>query len=327
MYFYLKKDKIEFTKNKLPIEWKINENLGKTKVIIATNIKEKGFNLPTPFKIYDVGLLKSSLQKAVRRNETEKAMYLAWQLLCQDTKQFLRRFPIIVMEDAILHPNYPMLVWIMIAYHQSWKLTEFQVEFLLKIVYEVASCQYRDKYYYYKNDIDIDVEEMNEYLVSLYLRINKEGMKGDMEMLKSQIMIWNDRFNKNQNKWMEFIHSAYKIDVDFKLIKELMSKRPFLQEKHYILEAIYFHCYPVLINKCYDLIKKDHSEITQDDIKKSVWFHKSGINLKKFIVKDNYNEIEIYQEEDKGIKETQKSWDVIERYWNDIVDYSYWSPK
>lgn len=327
MFFYLKNDKVELTKKKLPTEWKITENLGNSKLTVSTNTKGKAYNLPTPFKVYDLGLLKSGLQKAVRRNETEKAMYIAWQLLCQEPKQFLKRFAIIVMEDAILHPDYPMLVWIMISHLQSWNLTEFQVEFLLKMVYEVASCNYRDKYYHYKEEVDIDVEEMDEYIMSFYLRIKKEGMKGDMEMLKSQMIIWKDRFTKDRTNWMEFIKSAYKIDVDFNLIKELMNKRPFLQEKHYILEGIDFHCYPILIDKCYDLIKKENNEITKDDIKKSVWFHKSGVSFKKFIMKDDFNKIEINEEEDQGKEKTQKTWDVVEKYWDQVVDYIYWSPK
>ena len=50
-------------------------------------------------------ILKSAIQKAVRRGEVEKAIRCAKGLMELEIVQFLHRITIIVMEDVILHPD------------------------------------------------------------------------------------------------------------------------------------------------------------------------------------------------------------------------------
>eukprot|EP01126_Amoeba_proteus_P059081 TRINITY_DN7691_c0_g5_i2.p1 TRINITY_DN7691_c0_g5~~TRINITY_DN7691_c0_g5_i2.p1 ORF type:complete len:276 (+),score=48.81 TRINITY_DN7691_c0_g5_i2:584-1411(+) len=49
-----------------------------------------------------------------------------------------------MMEDTCLHENLSFLVWIMAATSKGWKLTRDQVLLILKSVYLMASCNYRD---------------------------------------------------------------------------------------------------------------------------------------------------------------------------------------
>ena len=59
-----------------------------------------------------LGQLKSALQKNVRRGRREEAVNVAAALLRKDVVQFVRRFMIIVLEDAVLHPDFPLLSWL-----------------------------------------------------------------------------------------------------------------------------------------------------------------------------------------------------------------------
>jgi len=61
-------------------------------------------------------LLKSLLQKNVRLGRPESAVRAALQLCVECTfVVFLRRLAIIVVEDAIMHPLFPFVVWLLIA--------------------------------------------------------------------------------------------------------------------------------------------------------------------------------------------------------------------
>ena len=62
-----------------------------------------------------LGQLKSALQKNVRRGRREEAVNVAAALLRKDVVQFVRRFMIIVLEDAVLHPDFPLLSWLLLA--------------------------------------------------------------------------------------------------------------------------------------------------------------------------------------------------------------------
>jgi hypothetical protein len=48
-----------------------------------------------------IPILKSCLQKAVRRGLAEVAVGVAAELIVRDLTAFLRRFPVIVLEDSV----------------------------------------------------------------------------------------------------------------------------------------------------------------------------------------------------------------------------------
>ncbi len=63
----------------------------------------------------NASLLKSMIQKGVRRRQTKKAIKLTAYLSQFSLQEVLRRLPVISVEDVILHPSMPILVWLMIA--------------------------------------------------------------------------------------------------------------------------------------------------------------------------------------------------------------------
>jgi hypothetical protein len=60
-------------------------------------------------------VLKSILQKSVRRRRPLPAVRVAMELMDKATGEILRRLPIIILEDSSLHPDFPLLVWTMVA--------------------------------------------------------------------------------------------------------------------------------------------------------------------------------------------------------------------
>lgn len=62
-----------------------------------------------------IPVLKSMIQKAIRRQRPHQATMLAMELSDKSWSDLLRRIPIIMLEDAALHPDLPLLVWLMVA--------------------------------------------------------------------------------------------------------------------------------------------------------------------------------------------------------------------
>ena len=96
------------------------------------------------FEIIHEGLLKSHLQKCVRRKLIYKAVQSAYNLMAINFKSFIRRLPIIMLEDTILHESFPTIIWMMLAY-PKWQPTVSHIRWLLSIVYLIASCKKYDK--------------------------------------------------------------------------------------------------------------------------------------------------------------------------------------
>lgn len=118
-----------------------------------------------------IPLLKSMLQKAVRRRRVAAAVRLArlmWRLNAggSDSQgsaaaysvdcavnagartELLRRLCVIVLEDAGLHPAFPALVWLMVAYSKGFLPAEAEAAslelVLLAVVGDVAASTQRD---------------------------------------------------------------------------------------------------------------------------------------------------------------------------------------
>ncbi|GFR48217.1 hypothetical protein Agub_g10077, partial [Astrephomene gubernaculifera] len=58
--------------------------------------------------------------------------------------QLLRRLSVVCVEDAILHPGLPLVVWLMAAEPKGYNLGASHVSALLRVVYQLAMVQVRD---------------------------------------------------------------------------------------------------------------------------------------------------------------------------------------
>jgi hypothetical protein len=77
--------------------------------------KIKSFLVPKIETKYNVPLLKSNLQKAIRRCQTQIAINSALAIIQKVPIELLRRLPIIYIEDVCLMDSYSIPVWLMMA--------------------------------------------------------------------------------------------------------------------------------------------------------------------------------------------------------------------
>lgn len=309
--------------------------------VICKHIKKVlGIDKETVMKrsIFTISLLKSALQKAVRRNKVDEALIYAKEMVRIDVVEFLRRFLIIIIEDCLLHYQYDELVGILKNYKLIDGLTDEQKNLILKVVYEVASCKYRenwlnfefeqnitddlkntDKYLFDNKNVINEIEDKEKKLVDAVLyRSNIGGMKEDMYMLKNCAKIWLYRFHKKEFN-VESIKKYFKdgSHIKFKDIKKI-------KKGDMILEAVDYHISPlvkILLKKPYitNLINKyyPNNKDIGNILEGIIWKCRSGVSDKKELTsnksKDWYGKIK-YCYSDSNRKE------VNEYIYNQIKD-------
>ncbi|KAL7576622.1 hypothetical protein ACA910_005560 [Epithemia clementina (nom. ined.)] len=116
-----------------------------------------------------VPVLKSMLQKSIRRRRPLPSVRIAMELADKSTGDLLRRLPVIVLEDSTLHPDYAFLVWLLMAHSYCSsccssssdnsktldsfdessgegyeKISTVLMNRVFEIIFEVASCRLRD---------------------------------------------------------------------------------------------------------------------------------------------------------------------------------------
>ena len=84
------------------------------------------------------------LQKSIRRRRGATASRLAMELYRLSPTELLRRLPIIIIEDSILHPALPVVTWLLLAVSRGFLLPEALKLVLCLIAAETASSPARD---------------------------------------------------------------------------------------------------------------------------------------------------------------------------------------
>ncbi len=306
------------------INWKvpIEHRNRKTKELGIKYIKNKLIicgdfvNRPEyPFEESDYGeaipLLKSNLQKCVRRMITDKAIRTSYELMKLDYQHFLRRLPIIILEDTCLCTGFSTVVWMMAANGNGWIPTKIHVEWLLGLVHQITMnprhdmCDYNrqtNPYSMWKGLHKID-SNTSTCILAMYLRMMYGGMRNDRKMLAS---LMDERLTLGQ--------SILSLDTVYVNLDSLC---PFSKDD-IIPEAVDYHCYPWIIYKLCESsevrrndegprrndegprrnddeeliqVEKEQNEL-EEKIRKTIWHCRSGVNKRDNVTVDSeYQEI------------------------------------
>lgn len=252
-------------------------------------MKPKDIKYPIIDADYSVPLLKSNLQKAVRRCENKIAVQTTLAILQKEPMELLRRLPIIYIEDVCLMDSYPIPVWLMMA-DKDYIMTTTDIDIILNIVNSLCNCR---KYFDFRENTTVfnfNHELLQDYvncdeLLSIYYRSEYGGMKGDMQMLKTSIDYYINNSSESEKTVFDSIYYD-KLDTQLEIL----------------VEAIDFHCFPQMLHT---LSKR--TQIDKDTIKKCIWFVESGYNIRKCETMENSK---LYEE--------RSEWRKIECYLDDI---------
>lgn len=224
-------------------------------------------------------LLKSNLQKQIRRGSTADAMRTAIHMWEDDPFSLLWRLPIIAVEDSELFKEISVIIWLMSAYSKGLVPTDQHRDYVLRVVGNVCenrSCLYytmiRSKYegkrveyehlkgmgtkhilrsFLYRTAYNSDKSE---------LRLQYDGNEGDVAMLLKAV-----------SYYVEFGTTIPEIT------KLLITPSPRLA----ILQASAdFHVNPMIIGDLREIAESKGVNCTPEEIKTAIWQRSSRRNVR-----------------------------------------------
>lgn len=224
-----------------------------------------------PYAPRHIPMLKSLLQKCIRRGYEKQAVQAAKHLIQLDISCFLRRLCVIMIEDVTLHESFSTLTWLVSAVSKGYQITNKQLNWLLGVVQylskeisiEPISNQLSDptnRQLILK--LSNDLTSKNQVLLSLMFRLSYGGMKNDIDMFYQSLNIWLKLPNIPKNDSIE--------PVDFLTIEAL--------DRNQIISCCAdYHCYPMIIQR----INLLFPHFTIEEIKRCIWECSSRLNFRK----------------------------------------------
>ena len=216
----------------------------------STSYKFPGVRLFMP------SLLKSNLQKAVRRRHIEEAFVTAKHFLAQDASELLRRLPIIMCEDSMLHPGLFMeIVWLMAAVSKGYRLCAADCQLVMDFVSASLSAPTRYNILACSEAAVAATTDMSDPLkLAFALRIAYGGMKFDTDFMGRLLA---RAASGELPHHLDFLHVDYE------------SVGAFDVERHLIPEAVDFHCFPSMVSET-------------GVPKMAIWYNRSARNVRAF---------------------------------------------
>ncbi len=282
MFFYLewidkRPTRIELVKERpQTINYEIPFNIKKEKFLLCGNINPSFVTYyPPPHLKYSKNqYLLSHLQKSVRRMNDIKAVQTSKHLIDLDCNSFLRRLPIIMLEDVTLHSSFPIIIWLMIASSKKYQLKLEMIKWLLGVVYYLSNETSKQIYFKeekeYQWDESILSDEYNLLLKSLRFRKAYGGMGGDMKMIEYYVgLVLRNEISIKDSK--------------IPLVKPFMED---LKKNEWIYEANDFHCNRYIL----DSVQHYHPNFKKDYLKLLIWNFSSSLNPREPVTKDKKQE-------------------------------------
>lgn len=252
---------------------------GHKRLTLVSAQVSRPYTLPKPPHFYSLPVLKSNLQKAVRRGAKDAAVATTFQILCQGIDaqtELLRRLPIILLEDTLLHPVIlPRWIWWMLAHSRGYRLSEADIQQLLADVAFVADSEnspFRD--HLSKEAVELRICADSPHLCSLFsiwIRSEWGGMTGDMAWLRNLCSQWSQRSEADWNRLPQG------------RVPPWPDSWPPFQSEHALPEGVDFHCCTAIRTDLATLYK-----VHERDIQEAIWWHRSECNVRRwFIDADN----------------------------------------
>jgi hypothetical protein len=216
---------------------------------------------PLSTTLEHLSLLKSNLQKAIRRQEKEVALHTALKFIYHGQwVELLRRLTIITFEDVTLNRYYPAIVWLYVAISSRiYHPTHHDIIFIYSYVgylcelNEATGCDFS-----YKGVMPFHEICEHPTAVALYLRLQYGGFDGELCAI-------NDMMFK-------VIYGDIQIAQ-----QEMTVLEPYELAMVTILDcAIDFHCFPSMVKR----IQARIPGTTEDEIRQAIWEFDSSVNVR-----------------------------------------------
>jgi hypothetical protein len=252
------------------------------------------YKLEREKKYKNAGFLKSLLQKSIRRGDPNLSVQSAYHLMHLDFDDFIRRLPIIMIEDTAAHTCFSTLIWFMVAATSgsspTFKFDRSVYEYILGSVLVICNTPVYHQVLLIptpKESTSADqepalIQPLSKKLVrynglkepykslcyALQLRRSYGGMSCDMEMLDKYAEEWAriSGITPDSTKWLQKapVRSIH------------LASLPALMLTEWDVAAIDFHCAPQLIDHV--VAEFPDFEARGEYVKKLIWHYSSKIN-------------------------------------------------
>ena len=246
------------------IVWHKSVVISNQRVVICSSVLP-GKSIVPEYRLPEslIPLLKSNIQKCVRRKIHDKAMKSAYQLMniVSDKgkeigmSNFLRRLSIISLEDTVVISAIQTVIWFMVAHSKGYTLDEKQKRYLLGVLYILIDNKTFSRMQWKSTNKDI---VYNDFVKSLTVRKAYGGMKGDINMIDDAIK-----------------HYSYNKPANIPIVRMKVTDLSFNKDD-IELSAVDFHCYPHIISRLVILFP----EYSEEHLKQVIWDESSGVNIR-----------------------------------------------
>jgi hypothetical protein len=244
---------------------------------------------------YSTALLKSAIQKAIRRGRADCAASCLKSLLTKDASAAARRLPVILIEDVIAHPDMAKMVTLMRAAGRKPGLTSTEAEWLLRVGVAAAVLDLRDPPRAIHPLRGQPVGELGrlpqreaDLIRGMLYRAAAGGLADDRAMLREVAGIWYYRFTEGD--W-----SVARLETTWAAATATAERSsweaiPFAGPEHILPAAVDFHCIPPIID--WLLAKPEVSEVVAEQfptrspaavLRTVIWVTRAGVNLKPML--------------------------------------------
>jgi len=231
-----------------------------------------------------IGLIRSALQKCIRLCRAGPALRVAKFMIRHATADFLRRLPIIMIEDAMLHPRLPLIVWWVMAYSKGAPMTDQDAQVILKVAYDLAAISKRDSdCLEVQNSLPspfvsfpdpLSTASTEQLLVrSLLLRAAYGGKPWDVDILKTAAIRWNERFSSGARFTSDWIREISTVETT-----RILSLNQIGSIRHgdIPLSAVDFHCTGIVPA----VLSQAELHISREEVEDMMWRFRSSLSNK-----------------------------------------------
>jgi len=206
---------------------------------------------------YHVPLLKSNLQKAIRRKARNAALRTAWWLLCREPTELLRRLPVILCEDTqIEERTFLELVWLMVATSKGYRLLWSDAAWVMSAVATALETTGHWNLEMPGPPLPTGALSQNPLALAFHIRIAFGGMNGDqafMGRLRDRVIAGTLPLWTGPRIWLE---------------EDILWLDP---DEDILLEAVDQHVYP-------------HLDTTIPGLRlDAIWHCRSSLNVRAYI--------------------------------------------
>lgn len=213
-------------------------------------------------------LIKSNLQKQVRRMDV-RSVSTAQKFMEINMFEFLRRVPVIAIEDSLFCKELSYVVWLMAAVSKKKRVPEKSRLWLLGVIHSLTICkncsriECKNKRCYNKHEKDLSFDKIldsshcdKEIIASIVFRTTYGGL-------------WCDPIMISKCCHHFLIEEETKLpQLNVKLWEDK------LPDFNILVWSADFHVYPYII----DQITKKWNWLSPENVKRAIWDHASGFN-------------------------------------------------